>query len=264
MNIEHKLYGAEIFLNTDATVAAVRTIRERTPGFPRRVPKRCHIYGMSANSARHLRRLLSYVKHTNKMSFLTFTYPENVTVGKLKRDIDVFGKHLRRKFPQAWAIWKVEKQRRGAWHIHFLLVNVPYWRWQDVVATWARISGQPADRATNIKQVRTLRQLRLYLAKYVAKRSIAVDEQTGEILPIGRIWGVINRQAAVFEVDSAYCTVREYFRLNRITRKLRFRPFNPDHVIFRAGYVRQLLRAIGTTLDRELMSYSRLTSILFK
>lgn len=260
-------YGAEIFINSDATLASIQTIRSHFPPpatFPgRKTSRRGAVHGMSAASARRLRRLLGFVKYTRNMSFVTLTYRDSVEMQKVKRDIHTLTMRLRRKFPKAWGIWKIELQARGVWHIHLLLVNVPYWRWSELVRVWGEISGQDAARATNIKQVKSLRQLRSYLAKYIAKKSALVDTDTGEISHTGRVWGVFNRSVAVFVVDSAYCSVREYWTIKRVTRRLRYDALGWNYWVYRASYIKQLLTYMRVDIDTYEFTYSQLARILY-
>ena len=54
--------------------------------------------------------------------FVTLTYAENMTdVKRLYRDIDVFMKRLKRRFPGIEYFLVVEPQARGAWHCHILM-----------------------------------------------------------------------------------------------------------------------------------------------
>lgn len=57
-----------------------------------------------------------------------------------KRDLDAFGKRVRRKFPRAGCVWKLEPQQRGAPHFHLLAVGMSelagYWlsdAWHEAV-----------------------------------------------------------------------------------------------------------------------------------
>lgn len=259
-------YGAEIFINSDSSLAAVKTLHLPPPSSPprARASRRGKVRGMSSRSARRLRRLLSFVKYTRDMSFLTLTYRDAVDIAKVKRDIHVLTIRLRRKFLRCWGIWKIELQQRGVWHIHVLLVNVPFWHWRDIVKVWSEVSGQDAQRATNIKHVKSLRQLRAYLAKYIAKSTFNVDAETGELLEnTGRVWGVFNRAVAVFLVDVAYCTMREYYALKRVTRRLRYDAQYFDFFIYRASFIRQLFEYMHIDIETLEMKYSQIVNIIY-
>lgn len=250
-------FGAEVLVATDSNIARVRELRERLPSFPKRGGgRRGRVYGMSPASARRLRRLLSFVRYTPRMSFLTLTYPVAVGVGKVKRDIDTLFKRIRRQFSDCWAVWKIERQARGAWHIHILLVNVPFWHWRQIVAVWSEVSGQDSSRATNIKQVRSLRELRRYLSKYIAKTSYLEEEHTG------RVWGIFNRAAASFIVCSAYLSRRAYFLLIRTTRRLRYQVEYRSFWVYRAGFVSRFLEHYGVAYSIDKLTYAQLLAWL--
>lgn len=252
--------GAEVVLSSDSNIAFVRELRPCLTSYSVNHPggRRGRVYGMSAASARRLRRLLSFVRYTPKMSFLTLTYPSVVEMAKVKRDIDTLFKRIRRRFPSAWGIWKIERQQRGVWHIHTLLVNVPFWHWRSIVRTWSEISGQDASRATNIKHVRSLRQLRQYLAKYIAK---PIDTD-GEEEHTGRCWGIFNRAAAVFAVCSAYLPYRPYFSLIRHVCRLRYDVQTMSFWVYGAEFISRYVKYYGVMYTEGELTYSQLRAVL--
>lgn len=253
------IVAGEVIITTDYSTARVRAVRPSwTVPACGRPARRGLVRGMSPASARRLRRLLSYVRYTEKTSFITLTYREHVDQVKLKRDIHAFTKVLRRRFPKAWGIWKVERQRRGAWHIHMVVFNIDFWHWRELVSAWSRIAGFDAACATNIQQVRSLRHLRVYLSKYIAKATGAEDEHTG------RCWGVFNRAHAVFDAVHSYVSVSQLHRIRRVTRRLRYDVVGATFWVYRASYVHMLLEKLfNIEIEHLTLTYSQITSLIF-
>ena len=75
-----------------------------------------------AKTFRGLRHLINenFTGAPNELMF-TFTYAENMTDPKrLYRDLEVFKKRLKRRYPDVELLIIVEPQGRGAWHSHIL------------------------------------------------------------------------------------------------------------------------------------------------
>ncbi len=131
----------------------------------------------------------------NGAVFLTLTYPaEFPSAREAKKHLNVFQQVIRRNFPQASGIWRLEFQKRGAPHFHMIMFNLPFWHKEAVAATWERIIGSAAF--TRIEHVRSKRGCFTYLSKYVAKVDDTVDLTTlhnSTHESVGRFWGVHNR-----------------------------------------------------------------------
>lgn len=147
------------------------------------------------------RRLLELLASLNRDAlewlplFLTLTYPGEFSLDPAvwKRDLDVFLKRLRRAYPDAAVVWKLEPQKRGAPHYHLLVFGVEHiprmWlrqAWYEVVG-----SGDPAHLAagTRVERVKTWRGVMAYAAKYLGK----VEAITDWPEYVGRWWGVSGR-----------------------------------------------------------------------
>jgi hypothetical protein len=59
--------------------------------------------------------------------FLTLTYPEEWPAGweDWKKHVHHFNVYMVRKYPGVWGLWKMEFQKRGAPHFHFMLWGLP-------------------------------------------------------------------------------------------------------------------------------------------
>lgn len=173
--------------------------------------------------------------------FLTLTYPTEWSEDprQWKKDLNVFLVALSRKWPEAWGVWKLELQKRGAPHYHLLL-----WDGPKVEGCWARYdnSGKgrmvPYGRAkspgnaevfdwlddhwakkhglTRIEPVMSRQGVMAYTGKYLGKVE-------GQKVPegIGRLWGVIGGKRWKSNIQEASVDNQEFFRIRRIMRRYR-------------------------------------------
>jgi len=79
------------------------------------------------------RRLMETVASVDRRAvavplFVTLTYPSSFPTDYTvyKKHLDTFLKRLRRAFPNVWAIWRLEFQKRGAPHFHILIFGARY------------------------------------------------------------------------------------------------------------------------------------------
>lgn len=166
--------------------------------------KRKPIKGFSRASRLRLMRTIARVRRDAPLPcFVTLTYPDAFpAVERAKRDLDVFLKRLRRRYPAAGGIWKLEPQMRGAPHYHMLIWGVPASEllpW--VVDAWYKIAGQgdenhklfhsgllPGSQPC-VTRVRSFRGVWSYASKYLGK--------TFEVAEWGSLW--TGRYWAVFQ-----------------------------------------------------------------
>lgn len=160
--------------------------------------QRGNVNGISNKSRSRLMRLLAMVNRSDPVVFLTLTYREWVDDWEVwKRDLDTFGKALRRRFPVSPAIWRMEFQEREAPHWHILLwpcdekenaASVFLWARR----VWLRIIGQDTkanwDYGVTCSPVEDLRQSAFYISVYQSK-----DKNDRKDTHTGREWGVWNK-----------------------------------------------------------------------
>lgn len=169
--------------------------------------------------------------------FLSLTYHEDWGgPGQWKEDLNCFIVGLRRKWPMVWGIWKLEFQKRGAPHYHFILWDgpkvkgckiprgngkwkmVPYGRKKcpenGLVFDWLQRRWGNAHGSTRIEPVATIQGVMAYTGKYLGKMQ---ENESGE--HIGRVWGIINRKAWKKYVEESRVDNREAFRFRRVARK---------------------------------------------
>lgn len=139
-------------------------------------------------------------------SFLTLTYPsEFPSPAVAKNHLRAFLERIRRHFPAASAVWRLEFQRRGAPHFHLVVFGLPFIPKRAIQRVWGSIIGY-AKVFTRIELIRDRRKLMGYASKYLAKSDGGfnidaylhgdkfIHPQTGEITgSVGRWWGVHNR-----------------------------------------------------------------------
>jgi hypothetical protein len=139
--------------------------------------------------------------------FVTLTYPDSYLDGYIddwqrwKRDGATLIKRLRRRYPDARGIWRIElvTRKSGAYegalapHFHFIWWGVDlldYWElvefrewlaraWYEVVGTG---DEKHLEAGTECAPCKSRQHSRAYVSKYIAK-------EEGDGLPIGRRWG---------------------------------------------------------------------------
>jgi hypothetical protein len=76
---------------------------------------------------------------------------------------------------------------------------------------------------TNVQVVRTWRGVISYAAKYLGKACIFVDQQTGEVLSVGRFWGVWSKKKPPVHLKVLVIMERQLRILRRVLRRMRER-----------------------------------------
>lgn len=137
--------------------------------------------------------------------FITLTYGSEFPSGEAsKAHHRAFLERIRRFAPESAAIWRLEYQKRGAPHYHYIFFNLPYIPKADLQKWWAEIIGiqywdksgeYPRYPFTRIEALRSPRQTIYYVSKYIAKHE--TDEAVSGFINVpylhaGRFWGVFN------------------------------------------------------------------------
>ena len=110
--------------------------------------------------------------------FATLTYAENMTdKDKLCRDVEVFMKRLRRRYPGLEYLNVVEPQARGAWHCHILLkapnqesLYIPN---KEIAKLWGH-------GFTNTRRLSSVDNIGAYLTAYLADLEVPFDTPLSE------------------------------------------------------------------------------------
>lgn len=189
---------------------------------------RKEITKMTAESRRRLQCMLAQLAVDVTPIFVTLTYPGKglqADTKKLKRDIDVFGKALKKM--GCSFVWRMEFKRRKTGefageiipHLHLFLWGMSY---RDALETipnlWYRVvdSGDTDHLAagTRVEEIHSWGGVCSYTAKYISKQ----DE---EDIPAGcgRFWGVVNRKGLplipLSSTDVLFTESVEFMRLAR-------------------------------------------------
>jgi hypothetical protein len=171
------------------------------------VAKRKEITAFSEASRRRLRQLVHSLKRNTRSKFLTLTWHEHCpTPEEAKNALDVFFKRMKRRFPQASAVWKMEPQERGFPHFHLFVYGLPNIPYQKLSRIWHECTQEVSDKhrksGVDVMEVGVQSddgRLQVYLSKYFAKESYGWP--TAQLPPKvaqywerpGRFWGVWNR-----------------------------------------------------------------------
>ena len=194
---------------------------------------RSRIKGFTKQSRRRMLYMIGKIRRDAEFPlFVTLTYPnEYPTVARAKRDLKVFTQRLKRRFPDAGAIWKLEPQERGAPHYHMLVwVEVKEMQFLGWVAqNWYEIAGQGDynhfrfhmgwlhDSVQCVSQVNSFRGVWAYAAKYIGK-TFEVAEWGSQWT--GRFWGTIGRQNIPFgEEKTIELEYKDVVHIQRLQRR---------------------------------------------
>lgn len=168
---------------------------------------RGRIHKFSIKSRQRLLRLFARMRMKGvRATFITLTFARYPTNKESKRALKAFIQYLRDNFPKASAVWRMEFQGRGSIHFHLLAFELPFWKWQDLLATWKKCSNQSRARI-DIRLVRSRRGVMHYVSKYIAKPDRkhsstffihAPYQQKGRHWRKGRFWGYVNKKALPF------------------------------------------------------------------
>ena len=128
--------------------------------------------------------------------FVTLTYPDSWDLDptRWKRDLDAFGKWLRRDFAGCSAIWKLEPQQRGAPHFHLLVWGIAFLHHQRLARRWFEIVGSNDPRhlaaGTRVEAVRSRNGVMRYASKLYMGKDFEMPPGWEHV---GRFWGIIGR-----------------------------------------------------------------------
>lgn len=163
---------------------------------------RAEIKGFSAKSRK---RLLDYAASIDwkgqKAIFVTLTYPaEFPTPKQAKQHLRAFMERIRRRFPQASGIWRMEFQARGAPHFHILFFNLPFVPKEEIQCWWGEIIDYEKP-FTRIEMIHSWRKAMSYVSKYIAKEDSRDSGSGFNYLPYlhaGRVWGFFQKEKIPF------------------------------------------------------------------
>jgi hypothetical protein len=149
-------------------------------------------------------------------------YPEDPEV--CKNHLKALRRRLQRKFGDFAGFWRIDIQKRGAWHFHLLLFVGPSFGPIDklrcfISSSWYEVTGKVSEghlrAGTRVVAVKRWKQATSYAERYMAK-----SEEFPEGSETGRIWRVWNKELLPVRWETAKVSLRDAFRIRRIYRKL--------------------------------------------
>jgi len=157
------------------------------------------VVGFSVRSRSRLNKKMAMLKKHVIPLFVTLTYGKNFPLDTRvsKERLHKFFIYLRRRFPSMGAIWKLERQRRGADHFHILLWGVPFSLRDFIAELWYKFSGYQDELVLKfhkgelgnehcVTEIRSWYGVMSYASKYLSK----IDNNSSA--PTGRIWGCVG------------------------------------------------------------------------
>jgi len=126
----------------------------------------------SAKSRKNMMDTVSRIDWTNQRAqFITLTYHSNMmNARKAKRDLRAFSKRLYRRYGNIPMLWKLEPQKRGAWHFHVLAFNLPYISKGEVLKHWRAVTHEVTITQVDIEPIISAKKARSYICKYMSKQ----------------------------------------------------------------------------------------------
>lgn len=224
---EFRLHEPKLTVMSGGSLVTVKTgrVSQGGDGGVRGVVK-----GFSSASRRRLMRLIASMERGARPVFVTMTYPDAFpdSPDKWKRDIDVFGKRLERRSPEASFVWRIEfKERKSGVnagkvvpHFHLLVYGARYRELLQWVpgAWWEVVASGDADHlraGTRVEHVYSWGGIMRYVGKYIAKEENYPSEWQG------RAWGVVGRAKLPWAVEVVITLTQDQCtKLVRLGRKM--------------------------------------------
>jgi hypothetical protein len=210
------------------------------------------IKDFTRGSRGRLLRVLASINEfeTGLPDFLTITYPGEYSIDwrRWKRDLDALNKAMVRRWPSVWGVWRLEFQKRGAPHFHFLLFDGPgvigiemlhngknrtmpdhlnehnqeVFKW--ISETWFRIVGSGDERhlnaGTRIEPIQSWNGVTFYSSKYLAKLPEGKGFVPQEYNGTGRFWGRIGLKRWKVSIFEKEVGEPLFFKIKRVLRKM--------------------------------------------
>ena len=191
--------------------------------------------------------------HPSEVLFMTLTSPSvgwyELTGKEWKKRLNHFNTRLRQKFknhPTFCGIWRMEFQRRGSPHFHYITYGVSFIEHSWISQTWNNICSKGLSEkerekhlcsGTNVQRSRSWNNIHDYFSKtmsyvskdegYKLKYEVEQGRLPEEVLEwtktFGNHWGVINKDNLDYLRDTLkgeFDDKVQYFKVRRTTRKL--------------------------------------------
>ncbi len=221
---------AELALGGSLVIVKPERPKGGDPMGPGAGRERGAVLGFSSGSRRRLMRMIAGIERKERPVFVTLTYPDvfDDDMLKWKRDIDVLGKRLARKVPDAGFVWRIEFKKRKsglgegkvAPHFHLLVYRASYSELRIIIPSmWHEVVGSQNNdhlrAGSRVERIYSYGGIMRYVGKYVSKLGEFPLEWSG------RAWGVIGRKNIPWAIRVFIpLTEREGVRLVRLGRKM--------------------------------------------
>jgi hypothetical protein len=121
------------------------------------------------------------------------------SIKEAKKHNDRFLTKLHRDYPAHWVVWRMEFDKNGRIHFHYLVyskegktfISHQWWK-----RNWRHVTGRPSLRP-EVKGMRSHRGGIYYASKYLCKEDEEGFEKYKALFPlakVGRFWGVTGRK----------------------------------------------------------------------
>lgn len=186
---------------------------------------RSEIKTFSRDSRGRVLKIMASIDHDRmgNAAYVHMTYPNEWPEDPLewKRHLHNFRRELNRHIPGMCAVWRLEPQKREAPHFH-LLVWGGWVHMKWLAKTWYRIVGSGDEKnlraGTSVTAMKSRRGAMWYTAKYLAKVEKGGEKQVFD-LPVGRYWGVWNKERLLADRQTGEITESGAVRIVRVIRK---------------------------------------------
>lgn len=137
----------------------------------------------------------------SRVVFVTLTFASIPTHALAMGAFRRFTMRIRRRFPQASALWRKERQERGAFHFHMLFFNLPYIPQAELQTIWTACTRESLS-IVDIRLVKSKKAAMSYVSKYIAKTdtppvTTSLEDTAYQHAPLppdkGRWWGIVNQ-----------------------------------------------------------------------
>jgi len=186
------------------------------------------ISGFSKQARKRMLDLLNQVEQGSLSSglFLTLTYPDHFPrdAARWKRDLDVFLKRAKRRYPKSVWIWRLEWKARLsgenkgeiAPHFHLLGLGISRLSLRWLSEGWYEVVGSGDLRhlgaGTQAQRIRSRRGIMYYASKYMGKVAESYEGWTG------RCWGIVGRELLPVVLVLIELTWKQWYRIRRVLR----------------------------------------------
>lgn len=233
-------------INVSFQGEVIHTRHNGVPDRPQMGSGRQSISEFSSKARKNMLDTVSRMDWTIPATFITLTYHENMMdANRAKRDLRAVLKRWYRRYGNIPCLWKLEPQKRGAWHFHLICFNMPYLPLKEVLDDWREVTGDNSITQVKIEPIQSARKARSYCAKYLAKPisdgflnwfalillkcpSWLVFRLSLDYLPNlavnsspGRFWGIENRKNVIWATLTEFSITRNeaYYNFKRAARR---------------------------------------------